>query len=35
MLKISLVVRHAVVQKGSCAKMPKSNSCPDILAKVF
>lgn len=35
MLKISAIARHAVVQMGACAKAPKSNSCPDIMAKMF
>ena len=35
MLKISLVVKHTVVQMGACAKNPNNPGCPDMLTKQF
>ena len=34
MLKISKIVKHTVVQMGSCAKWKHSGGCPDILVKM-
>jgi len=34
MLKISLVVKHSVVQMGACAKTKANSGCPDVLVKM-